>query len=149
MVHQSNAYFERCHSADYDPTVQANIRQACWAAWLEHYTGGQPPERLEYARRRLRALEEGITVPPLPGLPSSALGSSHTASFLVTSSSSSTEQVLPSAVPQSPAAPTADDGAARLEVCAPERVRCRDACDSAGCHDACIAEYRTCLRGLY
>jgi hypothetical protein len=80
MVYQSNAYFERCHTADFDPEVSVEKRRKCWAKWLEHYTVGQPPERVQYARQRLHALERGETMDPLPGL--GPVGTSYRASFL-------------------------------------------------------------------
>jgi hypothetical protein len=163
MVHQSNAYFERCHSADYDPQIQSDLRQACWEAWLEHYTNGQPPEKVEYARRRVRALEEGITVPPLPGLPSSALDTSYTSSILVSTTEerpeedrqseaeagAGTEGDLPTAEPTESEPTMGSTDGVRGGVCIPARTRCREACDIPSCHDACNAEYRTCMRGFY
>ena len=59
MVHQSDAYFERCHAADYDAVVTRDERRTCWARWIEHYTPGQPPDRVAYASRRVRELGEG------------------------------------------------------------------------------------------
>lgn len=82
MVHQSNAYFERCHAADFDTTVRPELRRQCWARWLQHYTKGQPPDRVDYARHRLAALEDGESIDPLPGMRRVAVGSSYTASYL-------------------------------------------------------------------
>ena len=53
MVHRSRAYFERCYAADFDPRIRRTERHACWVAWLDHYTGGQPRERIAYARERV------------------------------------------------------------------------------------------------
>lgn len=82
MVHQSNAYFEQCHGADFDPTVTAELRRQCWARWLQHYTYGQPPDRVEYARARVAAIEDGETIEPLPGMRRAAVDDSYRASFL-------------------------------------------------------------------
>jgi hypothetical protein len=68
MVHQNTEYFERCQTADYDPSVSASTRHACWTRWLAHYTAGQPDERRHHARARLAALEGGEPTEPLPGL---------------------------------------------------------------------------------
>lgn len=81
MVHQSNAYFERCHAADFDTAVRPEVRRQCWARWLQHYTSGQPPDRVDYARHRLAALEDGESIEPLPGMRRVTVGSSYTASF--------------------------------------------------------------------
>ena len=66
MLHQSNAYYERCHSADVDPARSVEQRERCWTAWLEHYSWNQPPRRVRYAERRVVALRHGETVAPLP-----------------------------------------------------------------------------------
>lgn len=84
MVHQSNAYFEQCHAADFDSTVTADMRQRCWSRWLQHYTHGQPPDRVEYARSRVASLEDGEDMEPLPGMQHAAVGGSATASFFPT-----------------------------------------------------------------
>lgn len=55
MVHRSRAYFERCYAADFDPQIRRTERHACWVAWLDHYTSGQPRERVMYARTRAAA----------------------------------------------------------------------------------------------
>jgi hypothetical protein len=68
MVQQSHAYFERCHAADFDPEETRSRRRRCWRRWLEHYTAGQPAERLLYAQRRLKALSVDGEVAPLPGM---------------------------------------------------------------------------------
>ena len=66
MVHQSAYYFERCHAADLDGQRTVDERQACWAAWLRHWSGAQPPVRVRYAEQRLAALSRGEAMAPLP-----------------------------------------------------------------------------------
>lgn len=66
MLHQSEAYYEHCNAADLDPARSTDDRLRCWSAWVEHYHQGMPPERVSHARRRLVALESGITIAPLP-----------------------------------------------------------------------------------
>ncbi|MAQ18822.1 MAG: hypothetical protein CMN30_29000 [Sandaracinus sp.] len=66
MVHQSSYYFERCHAADLDEQRTVDERQACWAAWLRHWSGAQPPVRVRYAEQRLAALSRGEAMAPLP-----------------------------------------------------------------------------------
>ncbi len=69
MIHESDTYYERCYAADVDPQITVDTRRECWALWLEHYTPGQPPDRVAHARSRLAALEAGEVAPPLPGSP--------------------------------------------------------------------------------
>lgn len=66
MLHQSEAYYERCHAADLDPARSTEDRLRCWTAWVEHYRVGMPPERVSHARRRIAALNDGIALEPLP-----------------------------------------------------------------------------------
>ena len=79
MVHQSNAYFERCHAADFDASVSTEDKMGCWQAWVEHYRAGQPPERVVYARERVAALTQGDILVPLPGMQEAAVGPSYAA----------------------------------------------------------------------
>ena len=158
MVHQSNAYFERCHAADFDATVRQDLRRECWARWLEHYTPGQPPDRVEYAQHRLGALDDGERIEPLPGMRATALGSSHTASFLTTTSDGDTapttaetaeEPGIETPVVVRPPPPTAIGPCA--DVCAPRWDQCIAQCDNRanGCTEACEHEHRTCMRGCF
>ena len=66
MVHQSAYYFERCHAADLDDERSVDERQACWAAWLRHWSSAQPSVRVRYAERRVAALSRGEEMEPLP-----------------------------------------------------------------------------------
>ena len=161
MVHQSNAYFERCHAADFDPTVRPGLRRECWGRWLRYYTEGQPPDRVEYARNRAASLDDGEAIVPLPGMRPTAMGSSHTASFLPTSSEqpdgTSTTVQLPDATRQALEAPAVDlppppdTIGACASVCGPRWDACMTPCEgrAAGCREACEHEHRTCMRGCY
>lgn len=77
MLHQSEAYYERCHAADLDPARSTEDRLRCWTAWVEHYRTGMPPERVSHARRRLAALNDGVALEPLPDVTPS-----YTATFM-------------------------------------------------------------------
>jgi hypothetical protein len=150
MVHQSQVYFERCHAGDYDPRVANDDREACWAAWIDHYSDDQPPERVAYAQQRMGELEEGIAVEPLPGVePSARL--TYTSSFL--SSAVSTVEPAPESEPAVDAPPRQAPSAqgACAPVCAPRWDRCAANCGAADapCERACAAEHRTCMRGCY
>jgi hypothetical protein len=151
MVHQSHVYFERCHAGDYDPRVANDQRHACWAAWIDHYSDDQPPERVAYARERLGALEEGIAVDPLPGVEPTTRASS-TSAFLSSSASSELSTDAPPEV-ESDAPPRQAPSAhgACAPVCAPRWDRCVANCapNASACERACEAEHRTCMRGCY
>jgi hypothetical protein len=58
-VYEGNTRFEHCYRLDLDVTIAPSHRQACWSEYAERYTAGQTRDRLEYARRRVRALAAG------------------------------------------------------------------------------------------
>jgi hypothetical protein len=63
-VHEGTIRFEHCYRVDLEPHVRTPNRVACWRSWITAYTVGQPRDRIEYAQRRLHALESGDTSPP-------------------------------------------------------------------------------------
>lgn len=56
-VHEGAVRFEHCYGVDLNPRAEATQRKACWQVWVTSYTVGQPRDRIEYAQRRLHALE--------------------------------------------------------------------------------------------
>jgi hypothetical protein len=64
-IYEGNVRFEHCYRLDLELDVATSHRQACWTTWLERYTYGQSRDRLEYARRRVRAFAAGDTNPPV------------------------------------------------------------------------------------
>lgn len=66
QLHASDASYERCYAADFDPSVAASVREQCWSDWLEHHAEHQPPERISFAQARLRQLENETSARPLP-----------------------------------------------------------------------------------
>jgi hypothetical protein len=58
-IHEGNVRFEHCYRLDLELDVAPGHRQACWKTWLGQYTYGQPRDRLEYARRRVRSIATG------------------------------------------------------------------------------------------
>ena len=69
LVHEGNRYFERCYGADFAVQVAENAKEACWQAWIAHYTKFQPAHRVDYALGRIESLQNGEPMPTLPGLP--------------------------------------------------------------------------------
>lgn len=64
-VHEGTVRFEHCNRLDLDErAVKADCKK-CWNTWLGEYTYGQPRDRIEYARRRARSLENGDTTRPV------------------------------------------------------------------------------------
>lgn len=58
-VHESNLRFEHCHRLDMDARIAPSHREYCWRDWNQTYASDQPLDRIEYARRRIVALESG------------------------------------------------------------------------------------------
>ena len=58
-IYEGNVRFEHCYRLDLDVNIAATHRLACWREWLRVYTYGQVRDRIEYARQRIGALEQG------------------------------------------------------------------------------------------
>jgi hypothetical protein len=58
-IYEGDVRFEHCYRLDLELDVATTHRQACWTTWLDRYTYGQSRDRLEYARRRVRAFTTG------------------------------------------------------------------------------------------
>ena len=58
-IYEGDVRFEHCYRLDLELEVASSHRQACWTTWLDRYTYGQSRDRLEYARRRVRAFASG------------------------------------------------------------------------------------------
>lgn len=67
-MHDGNRYFEHCYGADFDRRVTPAQNEACWSAWLAHYTRHQPAHRVDYAMRRVEAIQASEPQLRLPGL---------------------------------------------------------------------------------
>lgn len=63
-IYEGNVRFEHCYRLDLELEVASSHRRACWTTWLDRYTYGQSRDRLEYARRRVRAFAAGDANPP-------------------------------------------------------------------------------------
>lgn len=63
---RSASSFQRCEAADYDPSLSAEQRRACWAGWISEYAELAEPGQLQVAQSRITALEAGEPTRPLP-----------------------------------------------------------------------------------
>lgn len=164
---QSRVYFERCYAADFDTRIAVAEKHACWTAWLEHYTIGQPEDRRDYAQERIYAIEHGESVPRLPGLPEVALGPR--TAMPVTAASIPAEEPTeePAETPpvdrvemprhrhsrrdRMPPLPRTANPACAAVACEPAWRTCIDACpeDSRACETACELELSACARGCF
>ena len=67
-IHEGSVRFEHCYRLDLDLDIAPGHREACWKEWLASYTYGQTRDRIDYARRRIRAFSAGDTARPELGL---------------------------------------------------------------------------------
>jgi hypothetical protein len=64
-VYEGNVRFEHCYRLDLDPNIAASHREACWRSYTSRYHYGQTKDRVEYAKRRIRALASGDASRPV------------------------------------------------------------------------------------
>ncbi len=64
-VYDGEAAYERCYALDFDENASAQTRQQCWAAWLQSYSFGAGPDRVEYARAHAQP-QPANTAPTFP-----------------------------------------------------------------------------------
>jgi len=169
-VQDSRIYFERCYAADFDSRIPLAEKHACWSAWLQHYTMGQPVERSTYAQERVYAIEHGESVPRLPGLPEAAIGPRSATPITVASEQATAqardeeaqpvpanvdEERLPAPRPRtrrraSPLPRTSNPECAARACEEPWRA-CTDRCPAhrAACQTACEVELQACARGCF
>lgn len=166
-VAQGRVYFERCYAADFDARIPVAEKHACWTAWNEHYTRGQPHERIRYAADRLQAIERGESVEGLPGLPDSPIGR---ASAPITVSQSADVEPDPEVAPAPPPAsvdaeepetparrrhpprlPRASNEECASTACEARWRVCAEACPAfeGACETACEVELFACARGCF
>jgi hypothetical protein len=142
MIHDGDRYFEYCYGADFEPRLSAMQKEACWQAWIAHYTRHQPAQRVDYAMRRVEALQSGEPLLSLPGLRTHEAGATALAS---------SAQVLPAASPGSATAEAGTVPNGCLEACIAYEAHCLDQCpeDSVSCRHGCTRERAICLGGCH
>jgi hypothetical protein len=158
-VHEGNVRFEHCHRLDLDTRIAPSHRLSCWRRWNELYSYGQSRDRLEYARQRVRALEQGevqalrLRLKPAEDSdsePADAVGapaptSAHAPPPPVAKSTKAARPEADTGPPVGevlpPFAACIDDCAATWRAC---RHNCADAAADASCA-GCKPDYRACL----
>lgn len=162
-LQDSRVYFERCYAADFDSRIPLAEKHACWTAWLEHYTSGQPRERHVYARDRIFAIEQGESLPRLPGTPEAVVSTRVTP---VISPSEEVETVAPApanvdeeemerprprARRREPPIPRTANPICAARACEAAWRTCVGRCpeDMDACDMACEVELQACARGCF
>ncbi len=156
-IYEGNVRFEHCYRLDLELEVASSHRQACWTSWLDRYTYGQPRDRIEYARRRVRSFAAGDA-----NRPALVLGQAQHEEtrqfYLVVPAPTSVHAPPPpiatrlNVAAPPPAAPSAEPknapGAECEASCKSAFASCNQACDpaakSAACK-SCDPDYKKCM----
>jgi hypothetical protein len=174
-AYEGEGAFERCYALDYDGSTPPEVRQRCWAAWLQSYAYGASVDRVEYARSRMALAPN----PPGPAVPSSPPAASPTPlqndpptlspaapppSTVPTPnlagawqraqlSAGGTAVAAPPPTAPAPASTPAPEppGHACATTCREQWQRCGDTCPvgQTVCVARCDDTYRDCMRGCY
>lgn len=171
-IYEGKVRFEHCYRLDLDERITKGHREACWNQWIGTYSYGQPRDRIEYARRRVRSLEMGDPEPPRLNLDSQRQPSQRQFYLSVPAPTSAHsppppiatrvyetnesppnkgdagagDQAKPTSTPGNPHAPThaAAPGDACLDDCRTARKTCLGgSCKNQNCD--CDGQYKTCV----
>lgn len=161
-IYEGDVRFEHCYRLDLENEVVPSHRSACWTTWLDRYTYGQSRDRLEYARRRMRACAGGD-----PDRPELHLGGAQPAKqdarqfYLVVPAPTSLHAPpppiatrvniageAPSAGPSAAPPDKATPGEACATACKSSFASCNQACDPVAKSTACKScdpDYKKCM----
>ena len=149
-MHDGDKYFEHCYAADFKPHVKPADREACWGAWVAHYTRHQPAHRVDYAMLRIEALQSGEPPPSLPQLTEGPRSETQVQSELaeVDAAATNTSSGLLTALMDGDAGPVPNGC---LNFCNEYEARCRTGCTgrSVECQNGCERERAVCLQGCH
>lgn len=150
MVHDGDTYFERCYGADFNESIPTARREACWQAWIAHYTKHQPAHRVDYALGRIEALQSGEPAPKLPGSDARGVASEQVSGALDASAAATGHYSSSSLAGTTQGdAGTIPNGC--LRFCNGDESRCNARCrgDQTACFTGCERERSICLAGCY
>jgi hypothetical protein len=150
MVHDGNVYFEDCYGGDFNPQVTDARREQCWNAWLAFYTRHQPAHRIDYAMRRVEALQSGEPPLGLPGItPGTPLEAEDESGGLVTVEGPRAGAEAATLLDRHAVAEGVPHGC--QAACAGNETQCLEKCppDVLACRDICMRDRAICLHGCY
>jgi hypothetical protein len=153
-VHEGTVRFEHCNRLDLEPGETKPQRQGCWQLWLSSYTYGQPRDRIDHARRRLRSLANGDATRPTLQVAGEPKPEERQFYLVVPGPTNLHAPPPPIATVEQPA-----QGAKSAPSNNPPAAGCADACKErwelccspdagAGC-DVCRKDYTACMRGCF
>ncbi|MGC4090608.1 MAG: hypothetical protein QM756_22600 [Polyangiaceae bacterium] len=141
-IYEGDVRFEHCYRLDLDLNIAPSHREACWKQWLTSYTYGQPRDRIEYARRRVRAFASGDVTRPSLDAANAAAAAERRQFYLVVPEPMSPHASPPALATVVPSASSAPPPAAAPEPARAPASRCTAACDSSwrSCESACAPD---------
>lgn len=149
ILYQGNATFEYCYAADREPSVTTAQRESCWQAWLAHYTRHQNADRVDYALRRIEALQFGdlATMDTGAADPEAPEDAERTEQQVADDDPIRSQNSLQDYATQG----THPAKKGCKVTCEQLSLRCLHACqpDFEPCLDTCANEERICLGGCY
>ncbi|HET9958712.1 MAG TPA: hypothetical protein VFQ61_29665 [Polyangiaceae bacterium] len=159
-IYEGDVRFEHCYRLDLDLEIAPTHREACWSHWLQAYTYGQPRDRIEYARRRVRAFSNGDISRPLLEVSSASKSRQfYLAAPEPTSVHAPPPPIAPKVeVPPPPPSAAPDPIPAPADLCAKECRTKFETCQSVCSGDAaapeaackgCPADYKVCMRRCF
>lgn len=153
-VHEGTIRFEHCYRLDLEPNETKPQRLGCWQLWLSKYTYGQPRDRIDHARKRLRSLSNGDTTRPQLNIAGERSPEERQFYLVVPSPTNlhappppiaTVEQPPPGATPPASGSPPA---AGCAEDCQKAWQACCTPDAGAGC-DGCKKTYTACMRDCF
>jgi hypothetical protein len=161
-IYEGDVRFEHCYRLDLDLNIAPTHREACWKQWLGSYTYGQPRDRIEYARRRVRAFADGDL--SRPSLDPGSSRPERREYYLVVPDPTSLHAPPPSLAtqvandagppPAPPPPPPSAPGATCSAACDSSWQSCKAACgpdggtSEAACK-SCEPDYKRCMRRCF
>jgi len=160
-IYEGNVRFEHCYRLDLDLDIAPSHRETCWKQWLRSYTYGQARDRIEYARRRVRAFASGDPGRPLLNL-SEHRPEARQFYLVVPAPTSIHAPPPPIATQVNPTAPvvvpsvasSAAPGASCASECDRAWQSCQAACGPDGgasepACQSCEPDYKSCMKRCY
>jgi hypothetical protein len=163
-IYEGDVRFEHCYRLDLDLNIAPTHREACWKQWLTSYTYGQPRDRIEYARRRVRAFASGDVTRPTLATGSESRPQRREFYLVVPEPTSAHAPPPPTATPvytdagppvaSSTATPTRAPGASCADECTRSWRSCGAACGPGGgaseaACKSCEPDYKRCMKRCF
>jgi hypothetical protein len=148
-MYESDVRFERCLALAWEAEARWPKRRRCWSEWLEHYSSGQPRDKVDHARKELA--EESPGLAPSAERPTSADAPTPepTSAFVPVPMMATSATVSPVAGAPASALPKPDKPPPAASPC--ERrcdqalAACLSGCKVPSCEQACTQRHTRCV----